>query len=450
MKEQVRESTRFTRLSIWFAFALTYTLPFIIFNKLLPMSARHLTDLGAIFVFIALIVEAAGKRRFYLPAKYCLYAFFLVSAVALSAIVSGQSLGSLLFGIKTYFVYVPYFLLPFAVRFTQNEVQSWLTLFLCIAILQLPLTIFQRFIQFGDRMHTGDYITGIMGISSFLSIFLMCAIALILAFYLHKKVSIWSFVLLTVMFFLPTTINETKGTLLLLPLALAIPALLHVVKTGSIVKFIPVALIGGLFFTVFVAIYNQFEQAAFDRTLAEKDLFEYTFRDRDQFRESSESPVAAQRKLNKSGETGRGDAILIPLEILANEGLLAFGKGLGNLTHTTVSFFLGEGNKYEHLKPTYNVVSRVLWELGLIGVAMSFAIMLMITIDVWALAGRAGFNGTLATGWLGVIAVLTASMVYKDLINGNVLSAPFWLITGYLCSLRQHRSTSDQVHGTAS
>ena len=76
--------------------------------------------------------------------------------------------------------------------------------------------------------------------------------------------------------------------------------------------------------------------------------------------------------------------------------------------------------------------------------------MLMITIDVWALAGRAGFNGTLATGWLGVIAVLTASMVYKDLINGNVLSAPFWLITGYLCSLRQHRPTSDQVHGTAS
>lgn len=409
------------------------------------MSARHLTDLGAIFIFIALIVEAVGKRRFYLPAKYCLYAFFLVSAVALSAIVSGQSLGSLLFGIKIYFVYVPYFLLPFAVRFTQNEVRSWLSLLLYIAILQFPLTIFQRFIQFGDRMHTGDYITGIMGISSFLSIFLMCAIAVLLAFYLHKKVSIWSFVLLTVMFFLPTTINETKGTLLLLPLALAIPALLYVVATGSFVKFIPIALIGGLFFTVFVTIYNQFEQAAFDRTLAEKDLFEYTFRDRDQVRESSESPVAAQRKLNKSGETGRGDAILIPFEVLAKEGLLAFGKGLGNVSHTTVSFFLGEGGEFEHLKPTYNVVSRVLWELGLIGVAMAFAIMLLITFDVWSLVGRTGFDGTLATGWLGVIAVLTASMVYKDLINGNVLSAPFWLITGYLCSLRQYTPASDQV-----
>ncbi len=442
MNNQPKESMRFTRLTIWFAFILAYSVPFLAFNKLLPNSARHLTDLGAIFIFIALVAEAVRTRQFFLPAKYTLFAIFLIMAITLSAIVSGQSLGSLLFGIKIYFVYIPYFLLPFAVRFTHGEVQGWLTFLLSIAILQLPLTLFQRFIQFGDRMHTGDYITGLMGISSFLSIFLICAIALVNAYYLHKKISLISLLVLTVVFFLPTTINETKGTLFLLPLALTVPALIYVLRSGSLAKFIPVALIGGLFFTAFVAIYNQFEQAVFDRTLAEKDLFEYTFRDREQFRDSSESPVAAQRKLNKTGETGRGDAILIPLEVLSSDGLLAFGKGLGNITHTTVPFFLGDGDKYEHLKPTYNVVSRVLWELGLIGVVLAFTIVGLVTADIWSLLQRTGFDAMIATGWLGVTAVLAASMVYKDLINANVLSAPFWLITGYLCSLQQSRPVS--------
>ena len=57
-------------------------------------------------------------------------------------------------------------------------------------------------------------------LSSMLSIFLICVVAVLMGMYLRKQITGKALAVLFLLLLIPTTINETKGTLVLLPIAL--------------------------------------------------------------------------------------------------------------------------------------------------------------------------------------------------------------------------------------
>jgi hypothetical protein len=430
-------SLRFTNFTIWLAMLVIYSVYFLTENQLIPQLLTNLTDLCAILVFFAFMLEAVRGEGFKFPVKYVLYATLLMLLVAFSALVNQKGIGSIMLGVKIYFAYIPFFLLPFACRFDEEKIKHFLKALFVIALIQVPLALFQRFVQHADRMHNGDIIFGTLGISSFLSMFLVSTMALLMGFYLRKHLGLAALIGLVFFLFIPTTINETKGTVIILPLAFMAPAVAHAFHTGRVRMLIPIAGMAALFIAGFLFIFSQFEEMVFGRELGDQDLTKYTFQDKDIQERTSDAPVIGKIKRNREKDVGRGDAMVLPFKILSKDIFsMAFGVGLGNTSETSIEFLAGDYKQYEHLKPDYTVVSKVTWDLGALGLLAAFGIMALVAWDVWAVSARESFVGDFALGWLGVLAVIGFSMFYKDLVFGKVISAFFWFFSGYICSQR--------------
>jgi len=96
---------------------------------------------------------------------------------------------------------------------------------LAISLAQVPIAFEQRVtsaVKGRGIDISGDYTSGTLLASSILSIFLICAICVVTAYFMRGRLKAWQFVMLVLLLFLPTTINETKGTLFLLPIGLSV------------------------------------------------------------------------------------------------------------------------------------------------------------------------------------------------------------------------------------
>ena len=168
----------------------------------------------ASFVVVRLI---ATKRLGRIPLRYVLLFSAFCYVVISGALVNHLSPEVLFAGLRTYFKYVPLFLLPFAYDYSDRDIKYQFVALLCLGLLQIPVSFYQRFIQYRDS-HRVDVITGTLagGGSGTLSIVLVSMVTAIIALYLGKRISVrWAFGL-GLLLLLPTTINETKVTPILL------------------------------------------------------------------------------------------------------------------------------------------------------------------------------------------------------------------------------------------
>ena len=143
-------------------------------------------------------------------------------------------------GIRTFLRAIPWFFIGAVVAFTENDIRNQLRLLLAIALIQLPLAIEQRLHGFGGELgyvsYTGDATAGTFIISSVLSLFLICCLCMLVAFYLRKRIKTQQFALLFAALLTPTLINETKGTLVFLPLALFVTFLVAAIQDGEFAR----------------------------------------------------------------------------------------------------------------------------------------------------------------------------------------------------------------------
>src|SRR5690606_20079669 len=115
-------------------------------------------------------------------------------------------------------------------------------------------------VQFADAMHSGDPVRGTLTTSSGMSLFLLAAITGVVILFLRGKLKLGALLLAAAWLFLPTTINETKATLFLLPAALLGPALLMRGGKRTLRRLLPLAAVGALAIVAFVGVYNYFIQ----------------------------------------------------------------------------------------------------------------------------------------------------------------------------------------------
>jgi hypothetical protein len=398
----------------------------------LPGIAQYLPEMFGVAATIVVILLGTRTRFQFVRPQYWIVFGALVVTIVCGVLVNGVDSGPIFAGIRTYLRAIPLFLLPAVIAYTDRQVQEQLKLLLAIALIQIPLAVEQRVKTGGGGVGavTGDFTFGTLMISSSLSIFLICCICIVAALYVRKRLKLWQFVLLFVLLVFPTTINETKASLFFLPIGLLF-AFVAASKPGRRAK--SIAVVSGLlvlFVAVFFPAYDYMvEGRTYGRPLAE----------------TLGNPEVLERNLWKkrdvgttANEGGRVDSIVVSLQSVSSDpSHLAFGYGIGNVSKSALGRgFTGQYfSKFDPFLTT--AFARVVFELGVLGMALVYAFMWLIYVDARAVARRRDdMVGALAAGWTGVVAIIVLSTVYKDLIIQTSLPYLFWYFSGLIAAAR--------------
>ena len=389
---------------------------------LISRKVTWLPELISGAALIMILLSAAANRSIALKPKFLTFFFVFGIHILVGIIVNMVSPGAIFAGLRTYLKYLPFFLLPAVYDYSDEEIKKQLKFLLFLAVLQFPVVLYQKFVQFSGR-GTGDVITGTVGESGVLSIVLICTIAVLLSFYLRKQVTTKVFLVLLFLLFIPTTLNETKVTVVLLPIALIVPLLFLRKKEGRFKQVVQIIVISSLLFAIFIPVYDTLKgpRAAYG-------IVEFF---------SSEKYL--MRYIDAGGDKpARVDSLLMPFRVLSDDAIkFIMGLGIGNVSISSLKGFEGEYSYYYTAHGGgQTTVSYLMWELGIVGVLLSLLLFCLIFRDASYLRARGDIVGIIATGWIGVLAVLTITLFYKNIIVFSILSYLFWYLSGYLAAKR--------------
>ena len=391
-----------------------------------PLAAELLTA-----VVLVLVTVAGTRNRFqFVRPAYWLVFGALVLLFAAGIVLNSVEPGPIVAGVRSYLRAMPWFFLPAVFAYSDQQLVAQLRLLLLIAAVQIPLAIQQRIATSWGA--TGDWTSGTLVTSGVLSIFLICCSCIALAFVIRKRIKPVVFAPLFFLLLLPTMINETKATLLLLPIGL-VTAFLIASKSEHRARG-ALALTGlfVVFVLVFVPVYDKMnEQREYATPL--KEFFTNP--------ERLERYLSKDQELGTTTEAGRVESVLVPLNSLSSDpARLAFGYGLGNASKSSLGRdFSGHYSRlFEPFLGT--AFTRIMLELGALGVLLVLALMLLVFRDSCFVARRVeGLAGTIAAGWAAVTIVMAVSIVYTDVIGFASLSYLFWYFSGLVAAARMRR-----------
>jgi hypothetical protein len=270
--------------------------------------------------------------------------------------------------------------------------------------------------------------------SGILSLVLICMVLVLTGLFLRKRVSRTTFLILFFVLLVPTTINETKITVIVLPIGL-LTALVAAAPRGRKLRI----LVGGVtllatFIAIMVPIYDAMNaNSPWKRGRTLEDFF------------TDQQFMAAYMATQKNGpalgmkrDVRRGDALEVPLQYMARDPVqLTLGLGMGNATHSN----LGESftGAYNGLFDKFLITSATVFllEVGLFGTALIFLLYWLIYRDTLAVAKTdTGLTGAIAAGWIGVAAIMPVATFYTPIHTYASVSYLFWYFSGIVTARR--------------
>jgi hypothetical protein len=399
---------------------------------ILPGWAPYLAELlGAAALVYVVFAGTRNRFQFVRPA-YWFVLGALVVMITCGVVVNEVGSGPVFAGIRNYLRAIPWFFVPAVFAYSESQIRTQLSLLFIIALIQLPLAVQQRVATAGRGIGavTGDWTSGTLMLSGGLSIFLICGVCLAAAYLVRKRLTLWQFCTLAVLLLFPTTINETKGTLVLLPVGLLL-AFVAAARPGRRLGYVLAGTVTlTLFVAVFVPIYDYLNK---ERAYA-VPLAEYL-----NDPERLERYLAPRKKLDATGGAGKIDSIVKPLQDLSSDPLrFVFGYGIGNVSDSALGHGF-VGRYYRAFAPyaTETSLGLLILELGVAGVTLIGALMWLIYRDAWAVARREDdFISAFAAGWVGVSAVIALSLAYTAIVGLASLSFLFWYFAGLVAADR--------------
>ena len=385
-----------------------------------------LPELVSAVAVLALLNYLLAGRRWSLDMRYWVvlaaYLFVLIFGFFAQTMPSG----AIVSGMRNYLKFLPFFLLPAVYPFTPRQLGVQLVVLFGLLAVQSPLAVYQRFVQYGDRLHTGDPVTGFTTSSGVLSILMMAAVAVVVSLYLRRMIKFRTMLFAVAVFVLPTTLNETKATLLLLPVALLLPSFFMPRGSGAWRRLMPIAVVGGLAGTAFVTGYNYLIQNRDDAPPIGSFVTEG----------HAQSYLYSGAADGKKRYIGRMDSIVIATRRLAEDPLaLAFGLGAGNVSESPLRAFHGEYAAYFHrFGVGHTQVTTFLWETGIAGLAVFAWLCVLLLRDARRLAREEGSVGLLAQAWGTVLVMIIMTLLYVSTFAINEIAYFFWLYAGVLAS----------------
>ncbi len=400
--------------------------------KILNNYITWLPDLLSMIAAVVVCIYATTIKHA-LSQKWGVGFFLYITIIIIGIVLNAVSPGTLIGGVRSYFKFLPFFFLPIVYKFSDEQMEKQLKLLLFVSLIQGPLGIFQKFVQFGVKS-SGDRISGTLTTAGQLPIFLACALALVTAFYLRNRINIKTYITLLFLLVVPTTLSESKTSVGFIPLAFLLPIYINAKISGqekSAKKSMAIFIIFICTAVTFVAIYDHFSQ--YGREGRRGGLVSFF------------TSGSAEQYINKGAtdqiivtKIGYYDKISIALDRLSDDKFkLFFGLGIGNVQTSAIKSLSGkysaEGEKYG---VKGSAIALFLWETGILGVLAYFIFLYMVYIDAKKLSKSTELNGIIGLGWCAALIVTFLSLFFKNPFIDNANGYLFWYLSGYVVAAR--------------
>jgi hypothetical protein len=377
-------------------------------------------------LFLVLALRLGKTKELFLAPKYLVIGGLLVLHMFFGLLLSDGTSGTAVAGVRDYFKFVPLFLLPAVVELPTRTIRNCLLLSVGLCLVQVPLSIYQRMYIF-PVIPTGDVVRGTFDSGALMSIFLVCAIAVMAAFWVRGKISLKTVLIISGALAIPMLINETKATVFLFVLAMVSLAFFSSAGKNRLVALGATACVSALFILSFATAYDYFYPDQHGGVglltfLAERGL-DNEFKGID---DPSEVRAVA-----------RMDSIVLGFREISREpALLAFGHGIGNVSHPSRPSVVAGPHKdlflpYSVSRTTYTLL---IWEVGVVGLLLFGAGMIGLFADSRTLSRLPGFHGALGLAWTVVITVLPLAFLYRSVVHATGIMVVLMLISGVVAA----------------
>ena len=422
------------QLFILIVMGLVTTSDFIVQSLDLPQVLHFIPEMLSLLLIVYIFIAGTRNRFELVATKYWLM-FGALAVVILCGILNGNpGAGPVITGMRFYLRALPMFFLAAVAPVGEDQLRKQLKLLLAVGLLQLPVAIYQRWVIYSADRFSGDDVRGTVQDSGILSMFLISAALVLLGMMLKRRIGkLW----FTVLFFLllfPTTINETKVTVIFLPLGLML-ALIIGAEPGKRLRYGALTLIALLAFgAIFVPIYDALEQHNHYKV----KLLDF-FTDEQRL----DAYLVAQGRNRGTGIggrklSGRGDAVMVPVAYLARDPVnLAFGLGMGSVSPSNLGKNF-EGGYYRLFRSLLvNSFSFFILELGVLGlILISIMYWLMFGDSIFVARYDPGLAGAVAAGWTGVVVIFFLGVLYDVFYQYPAVSYLFWYFAGLISARR--------------
>jgi hypothetical protein len=400
-------------------------------DHILPRPLGFVPELLSLVIVLYVVVMGARHRFQYVRGQYWLTFGAIAAVVLCGAIVNNVAPGPLIAGMRYYLRAMPLFLLPAVYEFKETQIRQQLRLLLMFGVLQLPIAIYQRMIVMRGHRFTGDPVFGTLLDSSVLSIYLICSVCVLTGMLLRQRISKIVYFVLFFYLLAATSINETKGTLILLPIGLVATVLIGSPPAKRLRLAVLTVGLFAIFVAGFAVVYDYVQNVRTNHYYTSLGKFFLDEKQLDRY-------VDTHSGLGATRQAGRVDAIVVPLRVLSRDpAQLAFGFGIGNASHSSLGpQFIGEHYPVFHsfLVSSFSIF---LLEIGVLGTALVFLLYWLIYRDALALARTDNsLIGSLAVGWAGIVVLTIFATPYKTIHTFASLSYLFWYFSGLVAAER--------------
>jgi len=408
---------------------VTCLVPYFAEQGWLPAVAKYSEEIIA--VIVAMYVVAVGARTQFrnVRSEYWLVFGAIATVMVCGVVINAVAPGPLFAGMRSYLRALPLFFLPAVLAIDDRSLKRQLLLLLAISFLQVPTALYQRTTRWAAGHISGDWAVGTLLNSGILSIFLICVACVLTGFYMRKRLRLAPYLALMLVVLTPTMVNETKATMVLLPIGMLTTVIAGARPRKRLGNALSALLVLAVFTSIFIPVYDYYVKPRWGYGLLDFVTM----------------PGRVEGYLEKRGaavgvtkEVGRVDAIVVPLKDFSRDPTkLAFGLGIGNASLSKLGKqFTGEYfRRYEPFGQT--TAALLILETGILGLTLVFLLHVMIFRDAKVVAARdEGIRGALAAGWTGVMAVLMISMFYKEMIPSGAIAFPFWYFAGLIAAHR--------------
>lgn len=400
---------------------------------LAPGVVKFLPDLVSAVLMVYIFVEGVRQQFRYVNVKYWLIFGALALTILCGPLVNQEDVGPIVAGIRYCVRAIPLFFLPAVVNFSDRDVQRYLKFLLALSLLQVPISAYQRVTGVARGLFTGDLVIGTLMNSGVVSLFLISVMCVMAALMLRGRISkIW-FGVCFVLMMIAVSINETKMTFLVLPLALLVT--FFVVSPPRRRLLVTLQALGLLIVAgaISIPLYDALSKRD-DGTPG------YTIIDFFTDRETVTKYMALDAGVGTGKEAGRGDSLEAPFRALSNDPIkFVFGLGIGNVSKSGI----GEqfSGRYTRLYWNYAQemsASAFLFEIGLLGTGLVLLLHWMVLRDALFVAKHDdGLVGILALGYVGAWLTITIGFFYTTIHTFESLSFMFWFFSGLFAAHRQ-------------
>jgi hypothetical protein len=405
---------------------------FIVYSLGLPAATHFIPEVlsGIVTVYVLVVGTRSGFRL--VAPKYWLVFGALAIVMLCGIIINGTGAGPIISGMRFYLRGVPLFLLAAVLPITDMQLRRQFKLLLGLAFIQVPLTVYQRWAVMSQGGFSGDTVRGTVFDSGVLTMFLVCAVLILTGLLMKRRIGKLQYCILFLILLFPTAINETKVTVLILPLGLLVTLVLGS-ERGKRLRYAGIGLSVLIAFgAIFVPVYdmtqehNPYKVKIMDFFTSEKTLNNYL----------STANKNSDAGIGKTKLAGRSDSIVVPLAYLARDPInLAFGLGLGNVSPSN----LGRNFEGAYFRLFRSVLVTCfpyfVLEFGLIGLSLIGCLYLLIFMDTLRVARLdTGLTGALAAGWTGVMAIFALSVVYNVFFQFVSVTYLYWYFAGVIAA----------------